>query len=943
MPRGLFFALVLCAPIASCGRPGTVVAPDSAPSVGGARDVQAPPSACNDPVCLTRAADDAQAQGQLDVASRYLERAHAVDPSDERLAAWLDALEKTGQTRRLAAALQSQASGHAAVVGRHPPPVASDGPTLPPVANHAVAHAFELERTGELAAAEQALAGVDHPAWRARRAVILDKLGRKKEAATAFAETRIGIDERGGRMRLAPFETTSIEGLTWSDGHAVRLVDWRPMEPGSRLSVTAIEHLTDGERFDVAQRLLLRTEFEKTGGSRLYGWGGPEETAEPTPLIVHDLRTGSRLGSLDGEFDDLSEFEVLDDGPARRYLIETTDQDTTIWTLAGPDPIERGPKLGTFSIAGTTPTITRVYRQRKGTRHDNILEDSPSWPVAFAVDDTARHVAIGTSDSSVYLFDVRSGKRKQLGVKWTYEEFRHRGGNPDQNHPVALGFSNDVLTAVFNRGDIVRWTTRGRKLSHQTGRCDRRELASYAGRYGSSDPISDEDKAECGRLLQAWLSPSGSRVATTGSFDLRVLDTSSADSLTAPAVESLGAHALAWSDENGVVFSNLYGQVWQWKAGEDVVSRTEKRDGLSAGRNAVRLSSNLQVLQWGGDLDPIVAWDLHRGDALATDVPVRSTSSATLEHHISAVGQEFFVSNAAGTKVYPFDHELAQRIFFLSESGYHLLSRREGALYFVDLESVHEQKLDVPPGGSPYENRARVTTDGTRVAVLGADLVLRVFETETGAVISSTSLPNQKQKRYRGDVALGPDGSWVAWQEQLERPERGLPDLRVHLVGIDRGVQDRTIVVKGWGQFLVPDPSRDGLLIATENTLTRWNVRTGQSTDETFGSVGANSLHFGADGTLVLFERHGRVDIRANAPGMPLQASVYALDNGGWFVRTVGGAVDGSANATERLATVIDGPLDGSVLPGGVAWDRFAVPHLLADPKGYRGVPPGTR
>ncbi len=225
-----------------------------------------------------------------------------------------------------------------------------------------------------------------------------------------------------------------------------------------------------------------------------------------------------------------------------------------------------------------------------------------------------------------------------------------------------------------------------------------------------------------------------------------------------------------------------------------------------------------------------------------------------------------------------------------------------------------------------------LSADGEHLAIYDENATISVYDTTSGARLKQV---RAEPGKYHRALAIAPDGSWVAWQEQLPRPDQGLPNVTVHVVGLVPGVEERETTVAGWTKALVAHPGGSELLLVTENSLTRWNPRTGDVLPEEVGYIGANTIRYSADGERIIVEHYDRVDIRANAPGLPVLARLHVLANAQWFAETGSGAVDGSIGARESLATIVEGPLDTSVLPGDVAWDRFVVPGLMAHATRY--------
>ncbi len=906
--------------------------------------VDAASDRCETATCQEDLAQRALEDGVLDVASVHLRHAFELQPAQARLEAYLSRLERNGERRALATALETHGTDYPDLIAPYRQRLdtsPSDQPTQLWGEQPILSTALAAARASEYAEALAALEGAEHPVLVALRGRLHHARGAHREARTSYAQARIAIDERGATMRLGPYETGFATDLAYVDEHPVRVSGWRPRLHTETVGVSRLEFLGSSnghaKTLGVLQELLLPAGNGRVAGVRFYAQS-PTNAGE---LDVFDLHTGTKLGAIATPLEPKHSFEVIDEGPLRRFLVHADEQHLVLLRI--PDVLGGSAELevlGTFEYTGTTPTITRAYTGN-GAEHRNILNDTPSWPVSFAVSPDLEHFAYGTSDSVVHLHEMKSRTGKVLKVDWEYEERRMGGANADRNNPIDLSFTAKGLVVVYGRGDVLTFSIGGKRIAWRRGACAPKALRAYAGRYGAAT-ATPEDREYCGRFQDASISPSGERVAGTGPFDLRVIPrTATGNDVEAYVGTNLGAHVMTWVDETRVLFGNLYGHVWEWNEGKPVRSLTEVRDGMSNGPRQPRLSSDLRVLQWGGDYKPFVAWDLWTGARLEPDASrpnVHADPSAAYTAERDGTG--IVIRDADDARAYPFETGTCASATFLNDGPFVLTSRDDG-VWLVDLQSKTEVELDVGPGQvARPASEVALSRDGTHLAIYAQDATINIYDAKSGA---RTKKIAADPGEYHRALAIAPDGTWVAWQEQLPRPGKGLPDVMVHLVGLVRGVEDRETKVPGWTKALVPHPHGKELLLVTENSLTRWNPLTGEVISEDVGSLAANSLHYAQDAQLIIVERYDQVEIRSNAEGLPLLARIHLLEGENWFVETGSGSVDGSTDAPHSLATIVEGPMDTSVLPGEVAWDRFVVPGLLADAPRYLQPFPSRR
>ncbi|MCA9691404.1 MAG: hypothetical protein KC636_17505, partial [Myxococcales bacterium] len=604
-----------------------------------------------------------------------------------------------------------------------------------------------------------------------------------------------------------------------------------------------------------------------------------------------------------------------------------------------------GDLLESFALQGTTPTITRVYRAGKGTHHDNILRDSPTWPVALALSDDADLVAIGGSDSKVRLFDRRGGGVKELAYDWIYEERRHMGANPDRNIPLDMRFVDDgaALLVVYSRGDVIRWSVAsGKQRGRVPGTCDVAEATKVVNRYNPPDQPTQAPTAEqreaCGRAKTARLSPDARWVVTAGD-GLRVRDAHTG-APRAMIVRGDGTiipdDMLEISRAGTLALVNIYGRPELWSGGDAL--RPMFGEPLHTGPIDPTISSDGRWLSFDLGREQVV-WDMYAGRRL--DLGIRpdeqlvalSPDGALVVVRTLAGGELRRVATGAVAARWPdTDGELAANF---SARGTHVIIdigwRDRRRVLVRALESGHERTLALPPESATPILSGR-----------GEAIVARAYKSALFVVDPSSGQLRQRIDAPGVDaVALADDGSFVVWMAgDDDRPE-GVVHYQSLRTG--DGGDARTIAVQGWPkrEGLAISPDGREVLIGTEQSLTRW--RPHEDVVEAFtgwGYFAENRLAYAATGDGLLLTRYDRVDVHHNDRGLTRVGSLYPLTTGGWLAMSEAGAVDGSDDALAHAVTMVVGPRDRWVDGGALAWDRLRVPGLYAALRAGRDEPP---
>jgi hypothetical protein len=592
-----------------------------------------------------------------------------------------------------------------------------------------------------------------------------------------------------------------------------------------------------------------------------------------------------------------------------------------------------GKTVDTFELRGTTPTITRVYTG-EGTYHDNILEESPTWPVAAAISEDGRWVAIGGSDSKVRLWDRKRGSSRELAYAWSYEERRHMGGNPDLNLPLDLRLvkGGRELLVAYRHGDLIAWrTSDGKRLRRIRGTCSVEEATAEVNRFvtqGVPPQVpTAEDREGCGHATNARFSADASLVATVG-VGVRVRDTDTGKGVAMLVDPGLPTDMLAFGPDDRLAIADIYGRPRVWSRERGVAAPWGTGEPAS-GPITPRLDGVGRYLEF--DLrGRWVVWDLEEGRDVS---PVQREGEHTMA--MAPDGSRLVAVGKAGLQLrrrngtVEWSRDVNDTTLGFIAGGKLVMSRYQGEVRVRELESGEEVVL--PDAGTGY--RYAASADGARLLFFDFNEPLRVYDTERGELLLALDV------RARHGV-MAPDGSWIAW---LEVPDEQKPET----VACWRRIADPEervirIPVPGWAKLLAAAPASDELLAVTESAIVRWRPQEGwQRAIEGLGYVAANGIRYSADGRLLLFEGYDRIDVRENADGLPRIGTLFPLLDGGWAVMSEDGALDGSETAAEHWMTVVEGAAGDVMLHGGtLGWDRFAVEGLWAQLMAGRRVTP---
>lgn len=882
---------------------------------------------CETAQCYVALADTRQREGVDDAAAAYLGLAHATEPTEASLHAWLDALVLSGQKRRLALVLAKAEAWHPELVAeRNAAPAAPglDRAIAPGEPSAAVRAALAAELEGRVADAIAGLQTSTEPADRARLGDLEWRRGDRIAARRAWAAARIELDERGGRMRMIPVERWFTEGMLWSGDRLVLVRGWRPVDYAEQVHATELQHWSLGERAELVRSVVLPGDtgavLLSRDGTRLHG-------ASAGGLDTVELATGRAVSSpvsLPGER--IGALATAGVGP-RALVLVAVGSGAQLVSIDGKI-------LDAFELKGTTPTITRVYRAGEGTHHDNILEDTPTWPVAAAVSDDGRWVAIGGSDSKVRLWDRERGTSRELAYAWSYEERRPMGGNPDLNLPLALRLVDGgrELLVTYRHGDVITWrTSDGKRLRTIRGTCSLAEATTKINRYAVPEAPREAPTAEqrerCGWANDASFSPDAALLATGGD-GVRVRDTSSGVGVALLMDPDLPTDMLAFGPDGRLALADIYGRPRVWSR-EHGVTMPWGASRPASGPITPQLDASGRYLAF--DLQQRwVVWDLEAEREVS---PLQREGEHTLA--VAPDGAWLVAVGPAGVQLRRRDGtvEWSRNVNDTTPTfiagGRVVLAQYQGEVRVRELESGREVVLQ----DAGAARRSAASADGSRLVLFDHGEPLQVYDTERGELLLALDVRAHH-------AVMAPDGSWIAW---LEVPDPQKADT----VACWRRLDDRDervirIAVPGWAKLLAAAPSSEELLAVTESAIVRWRPQEGwKRAIEGFESVSASEIRYSADGRLLLFEGYDRVDVRDNADGLPRLGTLYPLLDGGWSAMSEDGALDGSETAPSSMMTLVEGPAGDVLVHGGtLGWDRFAVDGLWAQLMAGRRVRP---
>lgn len=890
----------------------------------------AAPLACGDATCWLTAATTAEVAGQIDVASALRGRAFTVDSTPARLLAWIADLRTTGQLRRAQVVLaQARLAAHArndtaliaAIDGQLatlPPTSPSATPTAAPL-SPALREAHALAFAGGVKPAalgfQALLRGDTRPALLADVADLIGDLAPHDAELQAWtrglrARARVLLYEQGATRELLPVETWMVRGAAW---HGDRLVLLRNVgvlgTPGLRLGLITIA----APEPDAPQRRLFAP--EPADALALTSDGAALIRGEGSNVVVQQLASGESSPPI-AAGERTSRLLALGTGEALRTL-GIVERSAVLWDAAGRRELA-------LQLDGTTPTITRAYTG-EGAYHHNFLHDSPTWPVSLAVNGDASLIAVGGSDSRVFVFDGAGRRKHVLKFSWDYVEHRDMGGNPDLNQPIALHLAGPhELLAIHNHGDLIRWDLRtGKSIKHFPRGCDDAEATTLANRFKDPGAPPQTPTAElrqsCGAAVAAAFSADGSMVATAGVPGVRVRDTGSGAGVAMLVEPDLPDDMLAFAADGALAMVNLYGAVATWRRGEAVQRRVPPRPSGPVNPTLARDGGTLYFRE--GPHEHL--WDLHARQRLplklASDERVLAVAADGRRVVVRTGAGVELRATATGARSYHAAVATGVRVSAQFTPSAHVLLDIQGdprGLLLVDPQG-RGRPLAIAADGYTMQ----LSDDGRLLAGNDYRSPAKVWRTDTDALAQTLDA----NTRY---LSLARDSSAVAW---LEQPDPRSPRTRAHLRRIAGAADEQTLDLDGWPAAIALSHDAAEVMIVIEGgRLWRWRPDGDERrrTEE-------RELYFvdrvdtSDDGRLLLLGGYGHVDIRRNDEKLTPLATVHALVDGGWLAISRSGAVDGSPDAVASLVTRVTRGDQIRIFAGELGWDAAHVDGLV--------------
>ena len=875
-------------------------------------------------------ADEAQKQGVLDVANACRGRAYALTQSPQTLLAWIDGLLGDGErdlARRVwadtrATALQKggadivrQIEGHLNGLPRVQPPSAL-APSSVPAPLRA---AYEIEGGGRpddaATAFENALGNAPDPFYLAHTADLWWQKGDKLRARRGWSSARVLYREAGAGFELVPVRTWYTRQATFVGGKLALVRFLQPIDsPSSAMSEVSLWSFAPAVgpviRFR-APSPLDHVVFLEDGLHLLH--------EERGTIVMRDMLSGVEVKRFETGEKELGIVIASGAGDAL-HVLGASGSRVGLWN-------RKGEPIGKYELEGTTPTITRVYRAGHGTRHDNILKDAPTWAVSAAISPDRRFVAAGGSDSKVRLFDRRTGQTRLLSFTWSYEERRLMGGNPDLNEPLDMRFSakGDRLVVVYGHGEMITWSTSdGKKLRTIDARCTVEEATAIANQYvGPGEPRrvpTKEEIAGCGGAVSALLGQDLGLVATTAS-GVRIRRVDSGAPAAMLADKDLPDQYLTWSPVGRLAMANLYGAVALWSPGDRSARLLVPPS--PSGPIDPHITSNGRFVTFQVDRRDF-AWDLVAKKQLSLPAGFLSLSSdgKIAARRASDAVELQDIGTGAVVLRHPLPNGDTAWVQFPSRGKKALLTVQHYpalALLICDLEASRCTPATFASG----QGARAISGDGRWVAAEAQDHTLHVWEASSGKSVLDVG------KNIRS-VAFSPGGDTFAWIEH--------PDPKVRRVkakasrfggGGDAKVQE--IEVEGWPTDIATSADGSEIWVLLEGSLHRWKpgVDTGVEIKET-ELHGARRMQLSDDGKAVLLTGYDRITVRSTGAGVEPLAVLYPLLSGGFLTVSHAGAVDGSAEAPEHVATRVTRKKEVLVFDGVFGWDAAHVEGVFA-------------
>jgi WD40 repeat protein len=899
---------VACAPAPT--RP-----PAPGPTVAAATADAAAGSATCDAACWTARADAAEALGDGDVAASHRARAHALAPSPASLAAWIDPLVAAGAVRRAREALTA-AAGDAALAAEVERRLAAlPAPTTGRLAPPSPSPALRAAYAGGDAAALAAAAGVE-PYHLSRAAERQLARGEPGAARRLWGAARRELHERGAALALVPVERWMTMTFAWRGEELALAKLYSGMDDAGGVQFGALEL-----RAPRAGAEVRRLHFARPTHVLAFSDDGATLVRDEEGLLVaQDVATGAELRRFGAAGTRTQALAAVGSGDGL-WVLAAAGETTTLWDAGGR-------RVAEYRLAGTTPTITRVYTG-EGAYHENHLHDSPTWPVAVALTAGAGRVAVGGSDAKVRVFDRAGGGERTLAFAWPYVEHRHMGGNPDLNLPLALRFTPDGerLVAVYRHGELIVWDVRrGVAVRHHPGRCDPAAAGVWANRHvePTRPPVAPtpEDAAACAFGVVGDVSPdAGTAVTGGGLAGFRVRAVASGAGLAHDVRADLPDGHLRLAADGTLALVDLYGAVAVRRPGQ-ALERVAPAS--PSGPISPAISGDGRVLHFEAKYgEQRFAWDLVRrrrvdlglvGDeralALTGDgarVAVRTADA--LELRALAGAPTLRLPAPPGTAV------------TVHSAGGHVL---------VDMSDTTGRKATlVDPAGAarsltlPLADPAvALSRDGRRVLTAAYDRPLKVWDAASGRATHELDVGVRH-------AALSRDGSRVAW---MWTPDREVPRVTVRARGLDDAEEPRELTLAGWPEHLEFSPDGAEVLALLESgRLTRWRPADGSTaTIEETALILAQAVFHSEDGRTVFAPGYDHVQIRAADAALTRLATVYPLLTGGWMVVSAAGAVDGSEDAPDQAVTRASLGDETAVYPGRLVWPAVEVVGTMA-------------